>query len=72
MPSKKKRIMNEDLKTLIDRLPPEMEPELREHIEGLLKRERGGRKRRLRLDWAGGLKEYRDRYTSLSLQKTIL
>jgi hypothetical protein len=49
-----------------------MEPELREHIEGLLKRERGGRKRRLRLDWAGGLRQFRDRYTSASLQKESL
>jgi len=26
----------------------------------------------LKLDWAGGLKEYKDKYTSLELQKKIL
>ena len=98
MPKKKARSMSEDLKTLIDRLPPEMEYEVRAHIENLLSRiESGcehafrctpklhcascvqlsrtagkGRSRKLRLDWAGGLKEYRDRYTSRSLQKRIL
>jgi len=27
---------------------------------------------RLKLDWAGGLREYRDKYTSLELQKKAL
>jgi hypothetical protein len=61
MTKKKNSGMAEDLKTLIDRLPPEMEPQIREHIEELLRREKSGRRRRLRLDWAGGLKEYRAR-----------
>jgi hypothetical protein len=30
------------------------------------------KRRRLRLDWAGGLKEFRDQYTSLELQKDSL
>ena len=64
--------MSEDLKALIDRLPPEMEYEVREHIENLLKTAGKSRKRTLRLDWAGGLKEYRDQYTSRALQKKIL
>jgi hypothetical protein len=37
--------MSEDLKTLIDRLPPEMESDLREHIKFLL-RTSGNRSRR--------------------------
>ena len=72
MPKKKASNMSEDLKALIDRLPPGMEYEVREHIENLLKNAGRSRKRMLRLDWAGGLKEYRDRYTSHSLQKKIL
>ena len=72
MPKKKAESMSEDLKTLIDRLPPEMEYEVRAHFENLLRTAGKGRSRKLRLDWAGGLKEYRDRYTSHSLQKKIL
>ena len=64
--------MSEDLKALIDRLPPEMEFELKEHIEHLLRMAGAGRKGRLRLDWAGGLKEYRNQYTSRALQKKVL
>jgi hypothetical protein len=30
------------------------------------------KKRKLRLDWAGSLKEFRDQYTSLELQKKSL
>jgi len=30
------------------------------------------KRRRLRLNWAGGLKEFRDQYTSLELQKKSL
>ena len=30
------------------------------------------RKKKLKLDWAGGLKEYRDQYTALELQKAAV
>ena len=30
------------------------------------------RKKELKLDWAGGLKEFRDQYTALELQKKAL
>jgi hypothetical protein len=38
MPGGKRRGMSEDIKALIDRLPPEMEPEIRDHIESLLRK----------------------------------
>jgi hypothetical protein len=38
MPRTKKRGMSEDLKALIDRLPPEIEIEVRDHIESLLQK----------------------------------
>jgi len=37
MTTKKKRAMSDDLKAMIDRLPPEMEAEVREHIQFLLR-----------------------------------
>jgi hypothetical protein len=45
MPASKKRAMSEVLKALIDRLPPEMEDELRDHIESLLRKAKTPRKR---------------------------
>lgn len=30
------------------------------------------RKKKLKLDWVGGLKEYRDQYTALELQKEAI
>ena len=30
------------------------------------------RKKKLKLDWAGGLKEFRDQYTALELQKEAI
>jgi len=60
------------LKELIDQLPPELQREVRDFAEFLLEKHRRRPRRRLRLDWAGGLKEYRDQYTSLELQKKAL
>ena len=60
------------LEELIDQLPPELQREVRDFAEFLLEKHRRKPRRRLRLDWAGGLKEYRDQYTSLELQKKAL
>ena len=60
------------LEELVKELPPDCQEEVRDFVEFLL--ERRGRKRggKLRQDWAGALKEYRDQYTSLELQKKAL
>ncbi|MBI3300844.1 MAG: DUF2281 domain-containing protein, partial [Deltaproteobacteria bacterium] len=57
------------LEELVKELPPDCKEEVRDFVEFLL--ERRGRKRggKLRQDWAGALKDYRDQYTSLELQK---
>jgi len=53
-------------------LPPDLQKEVLDFAE-FLKQKRSGRTRqRLRLTWAGGLKEYRDQFTSLNLQKKAL
>ncbi len=61
----------EDLKGLIEKLPPELSQEVSDFIEFLLKK-RARCKGKLRLDWAGGLREFRDQFTSLELQKKAL
>jgi hypothetical protein len=62
----------EELKELIDQLPPEFQEEVRDFVEFLLKRKACRRGRKLRQDWAGALRDYRDQYTSLELQEKAL
>jgi hypothetical protein len=60
------------LDELVKELPPEFKEEVRDFVEFLL--EKRGRKtgRKLRQHWAGALKDDRDQYTSLELQKKAL
>ncbi len=60
------------LKELVEQLPPELEDEVRDFIEFLLEKKAEKRGRKLRQDWAGALRDYRDQYTSLELQKKAL
>lgn len=52
----------------IQRLPPELQQEVLDFIDFLVQRQAPKKGKRLKLDWAGGLKEYKDKYTSLELQ----
>jgi hypothetical protein len=61
-----------ELKELIDQLPPELQQEVRDFVEFLLERRARKRGRKLRQDWAGALRDYRDQYTSLELQEKAL
>jgi len=61
-----------ELKELIDQLPPEFQEEVRDFVEFLLERKVHRRGRKLRQDWAGALRDYRDQYTSLELQEKAL
>ena len=61
------------LDELVHELPPDKQREVRDFAESLLReQDRPPQRRRLRLPWAGGLREYRDQYTSLELQKKAL
>lgn len=51
------------------RLPPELRAEVEDFIDFLLTKTSNRRKKRASLDWMGGLKKYRDQYTSLELQE---
>jgi len=64
--------MFEDLKAMIEKLRPEEEEEIRQKVESLLKKHQRTPRRKLKLDWAGGLEEFRDKFTALSLQKKSL
>jgi mRNA-degrading endonuclease RelE of RelBE toxin-antitoxin system len=56
----------------IKQLPPELHKEVEDYVDFLLEREKKKTGKKLKLDWAGGLKEYRDKYTSLELQRKII
>ena len=60
------------LEELITELPPELQKEVHDFVQFLLEKRRRKHGRRLRQDWAGALRDYRDQYTSLELQKKAL
>jgi len=60
------------LKELIEALPPEIRQEVEDFVEFLLEKRTRKRGRKLRQDWAGALRAYRNRYTALELQKKAL
>jgi len=57
------------IENMIEELPPELQHEVEDFIN--LPKEKREHKagRKLRQDWAGALRDYRYRYTSLELQK---
>lgn len=59
-----------NLVEMIQELPPELQEEVKDFVAFLLERRVQKSKRsHLRQDWAGGLKAFRDQYTSLELQR---
>lgn len=62
----------ENIEKLVDQLPPDMQEEVRDFAQFLLKKKTQAKQKKLRLSWAGALREYRDQFTSLELQKKAL
>lgn len=62
----------QNLEERMKELPPELRQEVEDFIEFLVKKRAQKQGRKLRQDWAGAIKEFRDRYTSLELQKKAL
>lgn len=57
---------------LMKELPPELKKEVEDFAEFLLERRARRTGGKLRQDWAGALRAYRDQYSSLDLQKKAL
>jgi hypothetical protein len=57
------------LEELIKTLPPEAQVEVRDFVEFLAAKRRPKTGRTLRQDWAGALRDYRQQYTALELQR---
>ncbi len=56
----------------IKELPPELQKEVEDFVQFLLEKRARKYGRKLRQDWAGALRDYRNQYTSLELQKKAL
>ena len=56
----------------IESLPAELQQEVFDFVDFLLKKASKHEPRKLRQDWAGALQDFRGKYTSLQLQKKAL
>ncbi len=56
----------------VKELPPELQQEVEDFVQFLIEKRVRKPGRKLRQDWAGALRDYRDQYTSLELQKKSL
>ena len=56
------------LEELIKELPPDLQEEVMDFANFVLERRANRPRRKPRFDWAGGLKDFRDKYTSVELQ----
>ena len=58
---------------MVRNLPPDLQKEVEDFIQFLLNKQKTRKPaKKLRQDWAGALKDYRNKYTSLELQKKAL
>ena len=57
------------LQELVQELPPDMRTQVRDFVEFLLAKRGRRAGKRLRQGWAGALRDYRQQYTSLELER---
>lgn len=62
----------ETVEDLVKVLPPDLQKEVEDFARFLIEKRLKRQGKRLRQDWAGALRDYRDQYTSLELQKKAL
>ena len=61
-----------NVEDIIKQLPPYLQREVIDFAEFLSQRKSNRERKKLSMSWAGGLKEYRDQFTSLELQKKAI
>ena len=64
--------MKDNIVEKFNQLPLDLQEKIIKYIDSLLAQKVSKRKKKPKLNWAGGLKEYRDQYTALELQKEAL
>jgi hypothetical protein len=60
------------IEELVKELPPELQQEVYDFAQFLLETKVRPKQKKLRMSWAGALREFRDQFTSLELQKKAL
>ena len=61
----------QSLKDLLEKLPPDLQEEVIDFAEFLLDKQRMKQKSEFKFEWAGALKDLREKYTSVELQHKI-
>jgi len=61
-----------NIEEMVKKLPPELKREVENFVNFLIEKKVRKHGRKMRQDWAGALKDYRDQYTSLELEKKAL
>jgi hypothetical protein len=59
----------EKVEEMVKELPPELQQEVEDFVRFLTEKWKRRTGKKLHQDWAGALRDYRDQYTSLELQK---
>jgi len=62
----------ENIDEMVKQLPPDLQREVKDFVIYLIEKKARKHGKKLRQDWAGALKDYRQQYTSLELQKKAL
>ena len=65
-------VLNGPIEEIIKKLPPDLKQEVHDFALFLLEKRAQPKRKRLKMSWAGGLREFRDQYSSLELQKKAL
>ena len=60
------------IEEVMKQLPRHLQQEVLDFAQYLLDTKVGRKQKKLRMTWAGALREFRDQYTSLQLQKKAL
>lgn len=72
MVTKNRRCGMESTESKLRKLPPELQNEVADFVDFLYEKSKKKNTKKLSLNWAGGLKEYKNKFTSLELQKKII
>jgi hypothetical protein len=62
----------ESIEELMAQLPPDLQQEVKDFARFLVEKKAKPRRKKLRLTWAGGLREFRDQYSSFDIHKKSL
>ena len=60
------------IEEVMKQLPPQLQQEVLDFAQYLLDTKVRRKQKKLRMTWAGALREFRDQFTSLELQKKAL